>query len=888
MSVFDPSTKSSCLIVFAATTAGADLMEKLALAGQPDAGCAEVVRINDALLDSLGMSRHDLKPLPRGWADTEAAAHARGQIRNLVRAQLAHRRAWLIRDPRMCLVAPLWTSMLKECDADAVAVLSSMSDVAAELAVTGVESSMAGELFEVCAGVARGEDEQAWERLVLFCGMGQATLQVLAVAGGDPTGAVGKSEIADLRRQVDALVTESNAASARLESGRRETDRITALQLTQARELAEIQASELWRAFVRARALLGIMPPDLRRQLRRALKVLWWAVTPWRLPARMRYLKERDAAQAPSIATGSFAIRYLPPSADATANDHGSPAMGTYTLTEGARVYTYIPPRKPADLEDQVAARKWRPRFSLVVPVYNTPPLLLNKLVDSVLQQWYPDWELILVNDNSSEAHVRKDLDSLSDPRIVVMHLAENKRIALATNEGIARATGDYIVFADHDDELTADCLYELAQCVEREDPDFIYSDEDKIDGEGRYVEPFFKPDWSPDTMMSTMFTCHVSCVRRELVVSLGGLRPEYDGSQDWDFILRVVEKTSRIAHIPKVLYHWRIIPASVASDLNAKPYAVTAGKRAREDALARRGLDGELEPVKELPGYFRTIYHLRGEPVVSIIIPSKNNHEILRQCIDSIQSKSSYAHYEIVVMDNGSTDPATVSYVSGLRGRNHIKVLSYDKPFNYSAINNLGAAQASGDLLLFLNDDTEVLVPDWLQRLGGYAQLKHVGAVGAKLLYPGGQRVQHVGVVNLASGPVHAFVGAEASHPCYFARAVLEYNWLAVTGACLMVERAKFDRVGGFDEALPVAYNDVDLCFRLSAAGFYNVVSPGVKLIHHESFSRGLDVMDPSKHARLRREVQVLYQKHPRFYQHDPFHNPNLGSRDAWFRWPQ
>ena len=680
-------------------------------------------------------------------------------------------------------------------------------------------------------------------------------------------------------------------------------------QLMQAQgQIETLIRSMSWRATVPLRAIGARLPTPLRRQLRRALKAAWWAVTPWKMPARLRFLRHRKAAAQPvaiivppmpdARATaappsgpaallppvptdkGDPVIAFIPPD-----NDSSSGNVGHYALTCGVRRYTYIPPRPPEDLEQEIAAMENRPQFSIVVPVYNTPPNLLNKFVESVLAQWYPYWELILVNDNSSLEYVRADLNKLIDPRIVIKHLDENKGISGATNEGMACATGDYIVFADHDDELTADCLYELARCIDRKNPDYIYSDEDKITEDGKFSEPHFKPDWSPDTMMSTMYTCHVSCVRRELINEVGGLRSEYDGSQDWDLVLRVTERTNRIAHIPKVLYHWRIIPASVASDLMAKPFAVSASKRVREDALVRRGLDGFLEPVENLPGYFRTVYRPRGEPGISIIIPSKNNHEILKQCIDSIRSKTIYQNFNIIVIDNGSTKPATISYINHLRGKERIKVLSYDKPFNFSALSNLGAAQSDSELLLFLNDDTEILTPDWLERLGGYAQLPHVGAVGAKLVYPDCQRVQHVGVVNLINGPSHAFLGNDADAPGYFARALLEYDWLAVTGACLMIERAKFDQVGRFDENLPVAYNDVDLCFRTVELGFYNLVSPGVKLIHHESYSRGIDHEDPVKQVRLRRDRETLYLKHPQFYAHDPFHNPNLGPNDPWFQ---
>jgi glycosyltransferase involved in cell wall biosynthesis len=691
-----------------------------------------------------------------------------------------------------------------------------------------------------------------------------------------------------------------------MESSRREIDRLMAIQLVQTRELQAIHASTWWRVMLRSRHVTSRVPVGVKGQLRRALKAVWWGVTPWRLPVRLRFLRERRAKrawqqpetphvapealhavpEAPHVASpapGNGSISFVP------AGDGALDATGGYyQLKHDSQRYTYIPPRQPTNIEHELAGMSRAPRFSIVVPVYNTPSGLLDKLVYSVLAQWYPHWELILVNDNSSLEHVGADLARLSDPRIIIVNLAENKRIALATNEGIARALGDFIVFTDHDDELTPDCLYELACCVEREDPDFIYSDEDKIDEGGQYVQPFFKPGWSPDTMMSTMYTCHVSCVRRELVNELGGLRPEYDGCQDWDLILRVVEKTDRIAHVPKVLYHWRILPASVASSLDAKPHVIEASKRAREDAMVRRGLNGRMEPVEEIPGYFRAVYQLQGEPCVSIIIPSKNSHQALKQCVDSIESKSTYRNYEIVIVDHGSTDPVTIQYIESLRAHDRIQVLSRDKSFSYAAILNLGVQAARGELVIFLNDGVEVLVPDWLERMGGYAQLSHVGAVGAKLLYPGGKVVQQVGTVNLSAGPGHGFRGLLAHEHGYFARAVLEYNWLAVTGACLMVERSKFARVGGFDEDIPASCYDVDLCLRLFEAGYYNLASPAVKFVDHGPYGLGSEDASPEQQTEFRRDTQALYQKHPQFYQYDPFHSPNLAPNDVRFGPPQ
>lgn len=644
-----------------------------------------------------------------------------------------------------------------------------------------------------------------------------------------------------------------------------------------------------------------------RRQLQNES---WWALAKkvlrvWRregvngLKARVRYQHYLATLSVPTpLVVPTFSAPSVPAVPTAAPASPGvvssfMPAalvrhpQGGYELAPASRGYTYIEPQRPAGLEAQLAALDSAPLFSIVVPVYNTTPELLEAVLSSVQAQWYPHWELILADDASPAEETRKALAHIDHPKIKVLRLDSNKGISGATNVGLEAAQGEFIVFMDHDDELTVDCLYELALCINRENPDFIYSDEDKLTEQGEYTQPHFKPDWSPDTMMSTMYTCHVSCVRRSLLGKVGGLRSEFDGCQDWDFVLRVAEHTEHISHIPKVLYHWRIIPASVASDLAAKPYVIDASRRARMEALARRGLKASLEPLSQAPGYYRVNYHLQGSPLVSIIVPTRDNGSVLRRCIDSIQEKSSYRYLEIIVLDNGSVEPSTVAYLKELQEEGLATVIRHDAPFNFSELNNIGVRNAKGELLLFLNDDTEVLCSDWLQRLGGYAQLPHIGAVGAKLLYPGGSEVQHAGVLNLENGPGHAFLRLPSYHPGYFMRNLLEYNWLAVTGACLMIEAEKFKALGGFDETLPVAYNDIELCMRSVEEGYYNVVCQAVTLIHHESVSRGLDHVDPVKLARLQSELRRLYDMHPTFFQYDPFYNPNLHPNGINFEVP-
>ena len=551
---------------------------------------------------------------------------------------------------------------------------------------------------------------------------------------------------------------------------------------------------------------------------------------------------------------------------------------GRYQLEQSEYpAYCYLPPRLTSAVESALKDLPHQPLISILTPVYGIEPHYLQALIRSVEQQWYPHWELILVEDAGPNPATKSFLSTLNDPRIKVRLCEENGGISVASNIALSMASGEYVAFLDHDDELTADALYELVYAINNYDPDFIYSDEDKIDDAGNYSQPFFKPDWSPDSLMSIMYTCHLACMRKNLIEELGGFRPAFDGAQDYDLVLRLTERTQRIHHIPKVLYHWRTLPSSTASGLDAKPYASSAMSRLKEEALLRRGLKGSVEEVAEMPSQCRINYHPVGTPLVSIIIPSRDNTKVLRRCIESLLQQTRYDHYEIVLVDNDSATPEARTYFDQAAENVRINVLRYPHPFNYSAINNLGAREAKGEYLLFLNDDTEILTPDWLERMLGFAQLEHVGAVGAKLLFPNSGTIQHCGVLNLAAGPGHAFYNAPADAPLYFGRNILEWNWLAITGACLMVRSDKFAAVEGFDETFPVGYNDVDLCWRLHDQGLKNLVCNAARLIHHESVSRGVDDDDPVKLRRLEKERRRLYQKHPHHFMTDPYFNPNL-----------
>lgn len=545
----------------------------------------------------------------------------------------------------------------------------------------------------------------------------------------------------------------------------------------------------------------------------------------------------------------------------------------------------------------EVTELKYNPLFSVVIPVYNVADNMLRECIDSVLAQTYKNFEIILVDDASTQTSVRKVLGEYEGrDGITVIYREKNGHISRTTNDGIHVAKGEFIALCDCDDLYAPNALYEIAKKL-NEDPslDFIYTDEDKVDEKGKKREnPFFKPDWSPDTFMSFMYTCHLSVYRRTLLEELSGVRVGFEGSQDYDLVLRVMEKTNRIGHVPKILYHWRMRKESTANAMAAKPYALEAAEKAKIEALERRGLKGEITYLPAIAQY-RVTYFPQGEPKVSIIIPSKDNPKILKMCLASIFKYTEYKNYEVIIVDNGSNDAnkkeieEAVALYSG-QGEDKIKYVYQPMEFNFSRMCNIGADAATGEFLLFLNDDIEVsesvdtspyfkvYVNRWLSILLGQAQLAHTGAVSCKLYYPNGNTIQHAGVVNLPIGPAHCLYGGSDSFNYYYGRNLLEYDFSSVTGACLMLDRKKFDEAGGFDEGFPVAYNDVSLCFRLVELGYYNVVRNDVVLIHHESVSRGLDRASAEKEERRSREMQRLYEKHPMFKGgYDPCYNPNL-----------
>ena len=483
-----------------------------------------------------------------------------------------------------------------------------------------------------------------------------------------------------------------------------------------------------------------------------------------------------------------------------------------------------------AALRTEVQRLPYQPTISVLVPVYNTPGAILRETIESVQAQIYPHWELCLADDRSSLPETRAVLAEVEVlDGVKVVHLDGNSGISAATNAAAAVAEGEFVAFLDHDDLLKSHSLAQVVRWLNADrDLDYIYTDEDKVDAAGKLVQPHIKPDWSPNMIMSQNYVCHLSVIRRSLYEELGGLRPSFDGSQDHDLVLRVAERTDRIAHIPEPLYSWRIMAGSTSAGVDAKPYAADAARRALREALGRRDRPGSVENAT-IQGMYRTRYQLPGSPRVAIIIPTKGALHLLEPCIRSIYERSTYSNFEVVVIDNQTTDGPTLEYLADFPGR----VLRYDHIFNYARMMNAAARIVDCDAFLFLNNDTEVITPEWIEELLQHAMRPEVGAVGGRL-YHGDGRVQHEGIVVGLGGWAN-----NIDHQGYWGRGDIIRDTSAVTGACTMIRSSVYWRVGGNEERLRVAYNDVDICLRIRQAGYQVIYTPYAELYHHEGSSR-------------------------------------------------
>ena len=538
------------------------------------------------------------------------------------------------------------------------------------------------------------------------------------------------------------------------------------------------------------------------------------------------------------------------------------------------------------ELDDSAAAKRdragtflFRPKISILMPVYITGESWLRATIGSVIGQIYDKWELCITGSSSTAETVAEVLKhyGAADARIKVKYFGGNESVVGNSNEALSMASGDFVVFLECGDELGADALYEVANLLNNKpEADFIYSDEDKINAAGVRYEPFFKPDWSPDTFRSYNFICHLTAIKRCLIDEVGGFRPGYDGSQDYDLFLRAVERAHQIEHIPKILYHLRGVEISGSCYAAAKTYDFEASKKALQDHLERTGLKGEVHEGC-FPGSFRVRYKNQGSPMVSIVIPTRDKSKVLKACINSITGKSTYHNYEILIVDNHSEEEDTLRYFKELETSSMVKVIRYDLPFNYSAINNYAAAHSKGEYLLFLNNDTEVISPGWMEAMLEFSQREDVGAVGALLYFPDGS-IQHAGVIlgigGVADHPFRLLPGKEIG---YFGRTRIIQNLSAVTGACLMMKKSIFEEIGGFDEGFSYDYTDIDLCMKIRERGYLIVYTPYAELYHHESLTRGQ--MDrPEKLLRLCKEVKLFFERWRGLLERgDPYYNCNL-----------
>lgn len=524
--------------------------------------------------------------------------------------------------------------------------------------------------------------------------------------------------------------------------------------------------------------------------------------------------------------------------------------------------------------------KKWKDPvvISVLVPAYRTPEVFLKQMMESVLLQTYPYLELCIADGSGTDDSVEKVVKEYQkkDPRVRYRRLEKNEGIAGNTNAAIEMASGEYLALFDHDDLLSPNALFEVASAIEKEKADVIYTDEDKVTSDLKeHFQPHFKPDFNPDLLCANNYICHLFVVKRSLALKLGGQDPAYDGAQDYDFIFRCTENAEKIVHVAKILYHWRVHQASTADNPSSKLYAFDAGKRAIEAHLARIGAKAEVSHTKDL-GFYRVKYQVQGNPMVSIVIPNKDEKETLKKCLESIWKKTSYPNYEIILVENNSTTQEIRDYYKELDGKKRVRVVYWDKEFNYSAINNFGISYAKGEYILCLNNDITVISPDWLEELLANCQRPEVGIVGARLYYPD-NTIQHAGIVLGMGGCAGSlFVGLARSRGGYLHKAALQQDLSAVTAACFMVKKEVFEKVGGFEEKLAVAFNDVDFCLKVRHAGYLVVYDPYAELYHHESKTRGYENTEAKK-RRFQEEIEYMRCHWMPDILRDPYYNENL-----------
>ena len=702
-------------------------------------------------------------------------------------------------------------------------------------------------------------------------GMDQLDRAVEPVAGQEePARDTGKSDVDRLTHECDRLRGQIAALRRHIRSQQRRRAAAEGQLTATRRELAVVRQqlrvvldSTMWRALHPLRRLGARLPPSARRLSRGALKLAWWTLS----LQLWRKLREPTVVEEP-----------VPP--------EDIDGYGAWV-----ELYDTIDDDDRSAMDAEIGNMETKPLISVVMPVYETPERYLREAIESVRAQRYPNWELCIADDASPSPHVRAMLEEyrVADARIKVCFRDENGHISACTNSALALATGDYVALLDADDLLPEHALYVVASAVaEKPELDLLFSDEDKIDVEGRRFDPYFKSDWNPDLMLGQNMFSHLGVYRRSLIEAIGGCRLGYEGSQDHDLVLRASARTApgRIRHLPYILYHWRAVPGSTAVTVENKNYAVEAARRAIGDYLAEQGIAATVGPSSAL-GYQRVRYPLPAEPPpVSLIIPLGAPLQIVRTCISGLLDRTDYRALELVLLVNCGTGRDVRAYLGDLSGDPRITIVTDDAPsFSFSRLCNLGVARAKGEIIGLVNDDIEVMASDWLGEMVSHALRSAVGAVGAMLRYPDG-RIQHAGVVGGLGGVAgHAHIGRPQGDHGYFGRAALTQNLSAVTGACLVMRKSLYQEVAGLDETnLSIAFNDIDLCLRLRERGYLIVWTPYAELIHHESASRGSDFA-PAEIARFRRECAYMERRWGDVLADDPYYNPNHSLELPGFR---
>lgn len=530
-----------------------------------------------------------------------------------------------------------------------------------------------------------------------------------------------------------------------------------------------------------------------------------------------------------------------------------------------------------------------KPLISVLIPVYNPPLRFLKEAIESVKSQTYSNWQICISDDNSTDAEVINYLKELSlEEDIHVYFRKENGHISKNSNDALSLATGDFVALFDHDDLLTVDAFFEVVKVInENEEVDFIYTDEDKVDEKGVLSQPHFKPSFCINNLQTRNYITHLSVIRKSILNEIGGFREGYEGSQDFDLFLRVANRTNKIMHIPKILYHWRMHINSAAMSVNQKPYAYISGEKALEDYFKQKGEVAEVSMLRDMFGFYSVSHKIKKEYTVSILIPSKNQANVLRVCLESIFYKSTYKNFEIIILDNGSDERSFFDLIEEYKNRHpfNFKVLTCNYPFNFSKLINDGVKEATGEMLLLLNNDTEVITPDWIERMVKHSQRDSIGCVGVKLLYKN-NTIQHAGVVMGIHGVAsHAFLKLNQYDSGYYGFLKVVSDYSAVTGACMMVRKNLFNLVNGFEEALEVEYNDIDFCLKLKDLGYGNIYLPEVELYHYESLSRGNPLKNKATRERHFREIQYMKDKWMAYIEKDPCYSSNLALTNSNFQ---